>query len=262
MKLSKLTFKTERVDIEQGSGLGKYLAFYFYIDGKEIGKEEYNPADYDDILASDKDMIFIQHCGCGIRECSALVANVKSVSTDVVEWSINEYRYDAGAEIYHFAKAEYEKTMAQVYNEAYLEGVEQNSSRYASILKMEQEDSLSLFWDIEGTCVGNAEHISLKNDTYNLKFAELQKWADSYMWQVLVPSESGEITLEETNKIFDWKSFHKQGIAIAVEVKRLLPKDVVLKYSTPFEDRSAIFPNEVLIDDDEWYVKNVLAKIV
>ena len=138
MKLSKLTFKTERVDIEQGSGLGKYLAFYFYIDGKEIGKEEYNPADYDDILASDKDMIFIQHCGCGIRECSALVANVKSVSTDVVEWSINEYRYDAGAEIYHFAKAEYEKTMAQVYNEAYLEGVEQNSSRYASILKMEK----------------------------------------------------------------------------------------------------------------------------
>ena len=29
--------------------------------GKEIGKEEYNPADYDDILASDKDMVFIQH---------------------------------------------------------------------------------------------------------------------------------------------------------------------------------------------------------
>ena len=40
MKLSKLTFKTEHVDIEQGNGLGKYLAFYFYIDGKEIGKEE------------------------------------------------------------------------------------------------------------------------------------------------------------------------------------------------------------------------------
>ena len=45
-------------------------------------------------------------------------------------------------------------------------------------------------------------------------------------------------------------------------MKRLLPKDVVLKYSTPFEDRSGIFPNEVLIDDDEWYVKNVLEKIV
>ena len=34
MKLSKLTFKTEHVDIEQGSGLGKYLAFYFSVDGK------------------------------------------------------------------------------------------------------------------------------------------------------------------------------------------------------------------------------------
>ena len=262
MKISKLTFKTERVDIDQGDGLGKYLAFYFYIDGKEIGKEEYNPADYDDILASDKDMIFIQHCGCGSRGCSALVANVKSVSADVVEWSINEYRYDAGAEIYYFDKAEYEKTMAQVYNEAYLEGVEQNGSRYSSILKMEPEDSLSLFWDDEGICVGNAEHISLKDDTYNLNFAELQKWADSYMWQILAPSESGEITLEEINKTFDWKSFHRQGIALAVEVKRLVPKDVVLKYSTPFEDGSGILPNEVLIDDAEWYVKNVLEKIV
>ena len=152
--------------------------------------------------------------------------------------------------------------MAQVYNEAYLEGVEQNGSRYSSILKMEPEDSLSLFWDDEGICVGNAEHISLKDDTYNLNFAELQKWADSYMWQILAPSESGEITLEEINKTFDWKSFHRQGIALAVEVKRLVPKDVVLKYSTPFEDGSGILPNEVLIDDAEWYVKNVLEKIV
>lgn len=262
MKISKLTFKTERVDIDQGDGLRKYLAFYFYIDGKEIGKEEYNPADYDDILASDKEMIFIQHCECGSRGCSALVANVQSVSADVVEWSINEYRYDDGAEVYNFAKAEYEKTMAQVYNAAYLEQAELTKNDKAFFLKMEPEDSLSLFWDIEGTCVGNAEHISLKKDTYNLNFAELQKWADRYMWQVLVPSESGKITLDEINKTFDWKSFHRQGIALAVEVKRLLPKKVVLKYSTPFEDRSAIFPNEVLIDDDEWYVKNVLEKIV
>ena len=71
-----------------------------------------------------------------------------------------------------------------------------------------------------------------------------------------------EITLEEISKTFDWKSFHRQGIALAVEVKMLLPKSVVLKYSTPFEDGSGILPNEVLIDDAEWYVKNVLEKIV
>ena len=51
-------------------------------------------------------------------------------------------------------------------------------------------------------------------------------------------------------------------ILMRLNMKKLLPKDVVLKYSTPFEDRSGIFPNEVLIDDDEWYVKNVLEKIV
>ena len=45
----------------------------------------------------------------------------------------------------------------------------------ASILKMEPEDSLSLFWDIEGTCVGNAEHISLKNAFKSLSNKKVTK---------------------------------------------------------------------------------------
>ncbi|MCR4823453.1 MAG: hypothetical protein K5873_11350 [Treponema sp.] len=69
MKLNKLTFKTERIDIEQGDGCGKYLAFYFYVDGNQLGIEDYNPANYSDILDSNKDLVFIQHCNCGCKDC-------------------------------------------------------------------------------------------------------------------------------------------------------------------------------------------------
>ena len=50
MKINKLTFKIDRAEIKQGLGLEKYLAFYFYVDGKLIDKKGYKPADYDDIL--------------------------------------------------------------------------------------------------------------------------------------------------------------------------------------------------------------------
>lgn len=261
MKVSKLTFKTKQVDLEQGDGLGEYLAFYFYVDGKQIGKDEYNPASFMDILNSNSYQIFLQHCGCGCAGCSALVGKVIGFD-DLIEWKISEYRNKSDEEVYYFDKHEYEKIMAQVYNEAYIEEINATADNKTLFLKMEPEDSLSLFWDEEGTCIGNAEHISLKDNTYNLNFAELQNWADRYMWQVLVPSESGENTHEVINKTFDWKSFHRQGIEFAVEVKKLLPENVFLKYVTPFEDGSGLVPKEILIREDIWYVRNVLEKLI
>ena len=76
MKISKLSFKTRQIDLGQGDGLGKYLAFYFYVDGKQIGKNEYNPASFMDILNSYSYQIFIQHCGSGYTGASALVGKV------------------------------------------------------------------------------------------------------------------------------------------------------------------------------------------
>lgn len=105
MLLNKLTFKTERIEVEQGGGIAKYLAFYFFVDGKQIGSDEYNPADFDDILSSDDSQIFLQHCGCGARECAALAANVKNLPNDVVEWWIDEYRFNSSnAEIYIYER--------------------------------------------------------------------------------------------------------------------------------------------------------------
>lgn len=53
MKISKLSFVTERVNLKQGDQCGNYLAFYFSIDGKKIDSDGYNPADCWDVLDED-----------------------------------------------------------------------------------------------------------------------------------------------------------------------------------------------------------------
>lgn len=39
--------------------------------------------------------------------------------------------------------------------------------------------------------------------------------------------------------------------------RKLLPKNCVLKYAAPFEDKSGLLPDEVLIDEDLQHVENV-----
>ena len=261
MKISKLTFKTRQIDLGQGDGLGKYLAFYFYVDGKQIGKDEYNPASFMDILNSYSYQIFIQHCGSGYTGASALVGKVIGLD-DLTEWKISEYHNDSDEEVYYFDKAEYEKIMAQVYNAAYLEEINAIADNKTLFLKMEL-DGGGLFWKQDGTCIGNVETLTL-DDSKDIKLNVdgLQQWANNYMCNVLVPSESGEITIEQINKTFNWKLFHRQGIELAVEVKKLLPKNVFLKYVTPFEDESNLIPKEILIREDRWYVRNILEKLI
>ena len=261
MKISKLSFKTRQIDLGQGDGLGKYLAFYFYVDGKQIGKNEYNPASFMDILNSYSYQIFIQHCSSGYTGASALVGKVIGLD-DLIEWKISEYHNDSDEEVYYFDKAEYEKIMAQVYNAAYLEEINAIADNKTLFLKMEL-DGGGLFWKQDGTCIGDVETLTL-DDSKDIKLNVdgLQQWANNYMCNVLVPSESGEITIEQINKTFNWKLFHRQGIELAVEVKKLLPKNVFLKYVTPFEDESNLIPKEILIREDRWYVRNILEKLI
>lgn len=261
MKISKLSFKTRQIDLGQGDGLGKYLAFYFYVDGKQIGKNEYNPASFMDILNSYSYQIFIQHCSSGYTGASALVGKVIGLD-DLIEWKISEYHNDSDEAVYYFDKAEYEKIMAQVYNAAYLEEINAIADNKTLFLKMEL-DGGGLFWKQDGTCIGNVETLTL-DDSKDIKLNVdgLQQWANTYMCNVLVPSESGEITIEQINKTFNWKLFHRQGIELAVEVKKLLPKNVFLKYVTPFEDESNLIPKEILIREDRWYVRNILEKLI
>ena len=121
------------------------------------------------------------------------------------------------------------------------------------IIRMCPEDSFSLFWDEEGICIGGAEYLTLydsseyENGTSSeLHVPGLQEWLDEYMWQCLVPCESGKISIEELSKSFNWEKFHKQGVALALEVKKLLPPEVSLLYDPPFEDKSGTMNEEVI----------------
>ena len=116
------------------------------------------------------------------------------------------------------------------------------------IIKMTLEAN-ALFWDEDGCCIGDETSINLENGTeINYNIPGLQQWCGKYLWQCLVPIESGEVTKEELTKTFDWSEFHKKGIEFAKEVKKLLPENVILKYSAPFEDGSNFIKDDMIIE--------------
>lgn len=129
-------------------------------------------------------------------------------------------------------------------------------------IKMEP-DANALFWndnesdEERGFCIGDDEHLTLPGRDIDFNMPELKEWLSLFVFQALAPCESGETTPEDLAKTFDWRDFHKRGIALAVEVKKLLPKNCVLKYAAPFEDKSGLLPDEVLIDEDLQHVENV-----
>ena len=115
---------------------------------------------------------------------------------------------------------------------------------------MQPDSCCSLFWWEDGTCCGDSDSLTLYEggDSIEIKIPGLKDWLNEYMWYCLVPYEAGEITLEELNKTFDWKSFHNRGLSLAAQVKKLLPLNTELIYCSPFEDKSGIIDsNGILI---------------
>ena len=108
-----------------------------------------------------------------------------------------------------------------------------------------------------GACIGDDEHLTLPGRDIDFNMPELKEWLSLFVFQALAPCESGETTPEDLAKTFDWRDFHKRGIALAVEVKKILPKNCALKYAAPFEDKSGLLPDEVLIDEDLQHMENV-----
>ncbi|MEE3434374.1 MAG: hypothetical protein VZQ47_02310 [Treponema sp.] len=121
MKISKLSFATERVNLKQGDQCGNYLAFYFFIDGKKIESDDYNPANCWDILderAQERNLVVLAHCGCGVWECSSLIAKCRPVSDNVVEWTVDESRCERDPQKFYFDKSEYDKVLAELTSAA------------------------------------------------------------------------------------------------------------------------------------------------
>ena len=105
-------------------------------------------------------------------------------------------------------------------------------------------------YDEKGRCYGADGTVTIENQEINISIPEMDKWLSEYMWQVLVPCETGEISKEELNKTFDWKAFHQTGIELAKEVKKRLPPYVTLIYKSPFEDISGLIKPDFIIDEN------------
>ena len=117
-------------------------------------------------------------------------------------------------------------------------------------IKIQPDSCCSLFWWEDGTCCGDSDSLTLyeDGDSIEITIPGLKDWLNEYMWYCLVPYEAGEITLEELNKTFDWKSFHDHGLSFAAQIKKLLPLNTELIYCSPFEDKSGIIDsNGILI---------------
>ena len=95
MKISKLSFETRVVDIEEGSGRNHYLAFLYKVDGQGFSDDDYNPPDAYDVVdkeASDRNIVVLLHCGCGFWGCAAIVARVEESENGLIQWKIGHSR--------------------------------------------------------------------------------------------------------------------------------------------------------------------------
>ena len=71
----------------------------------------------------------------------------------------------------------------------------------------------------------------------------LDVWAEE-MKPVVLASELGE----PYDK--DWQDYHRRGLALAYQLRRLLSDDYDLWYEAPFEDKSGIIQSPIRIEDE------------
>ena len=116
------------------------------------------------------------------------------------------------------------------------------------ILTMYPDYGENCFYTSDGFDCGENGEIWL-DDGFMVKInvPGLSEWCYKYQEECLIPVEAGEISIEELNKTFDWKDFHTEGLRLAYEVKKQLPEDLELWYQAPYEDKSGLIPEKILI---------------
>ena len=87
-------------------------------------------------------------------------------------------------------------------------------------------------------CIDN-EHIYDRAGN-SIVMPELYEWAQE-MNSIVIASEAGE-RYEK-----DWADYHRRGLAIAHTLRKILSPDIDLWYAAPFEDKSGVVPEKMLI---------------
>ena len=69
---------------------------------------------------------------------------------------------------------------------------------------------------------------------------ELDEWAYE-IEKIVIASETGK-PYEK-----DWEDYHRRGIALAKQLREILPPTTDLWYEAPYEDKSGTIPHKILI---------------
>ena len=93
-------------------------------------------------------------------------------------------------------------------------------------------------WDDEGC---GMEVVDVNDKEGNpIKMEGFDKWAYEIQ-DIIIASETGH-TYEK-----DWVDYHRRGIALAKQLKKMLPSTTDLWYEAPFEDKSGTIPHKILV---------------
>jgi len=102
-------------------------------------------------------------------------------------------------------------------------------------------DYLDYIHDEEDVYSCAEDYLSEESVKSNREFLDrFDSWADE-MKSIVIASETGE-PYEK-----DWEDFHKRGLELASEYRKILPDNFDLWYSAPFEDKSGYIKKPILI---------------
>lgn len=106
-------------------------------------------------------------------------------------------------------------------------------------------DADAVLWNLENEALAIDKETGLIDDVYDkngqqLILVGLQEWADEIFKIIVKDAVNQSID-------FDWKDYHKRGLALAQELRRKLSPDFDLWYEAPFEDKSGTIKRRRLI---------------
>lgn len=119
--MNKLAYKIEQTEFDDGYKKYRGEGFFYTVDGKKLEYQNYNPAEYYEILESgneddpfeDKQMVILNCCTCGMWECDCMAAAVTEKPSTIL-WQIHKLRDEKIIETYEFDKSEYLLAMQQI----------------------------------------------------------------------------------------------------------------------------------------------------
>lgn len=103
-----------------------------------------------------------------------------------------------------------------------------------------EADALTMIWDSKGCALITDQDDLFEDDGLSIKIDGIYQWYKDL-------DDVVDWTNSEIKGNFDWAAWHKRGLELAQNLRQQLPDEYDLWYSAPFEDKSGILKEDVLI---------------